>query len=496
MNLVKTCVWLLLGFLILTPHLACQDADGSLEVYLAQSPLSEEDPLDTNLVQFIRISVSGEGMSTIEEVFEFEPGGSSTLPRVPVGNNRIITVEGLSEAENEYAVSRGRSLPMRIGEGHQEIELFIARVGRFSFTPGYGLAEARFAHTAVLSEQGELFMMGGASAGSIDSPDDPLSSIEIYDPTSGKTEAYTCSDETGDSLCLSQPRSGAAGALIEDGILVLGGLGFDGDLSTIERVDTKQLMSEDFGSTTVAGSDAAVLNMDDETLVAGGRDAEGYATDNTELISANGDIEVLGLPSPRWAMATAKTNFGGFLFGGFDESNAISSSFFLFDSQFDAFSVHNTDIPGRAWAAAVSISDGRVLVIGGLNEDGTASASIDVYDPDQNLLCHFGELRLGRWLASTVELSDGKILVMGGLVGNSPGTPTTNVEMIDPRFVTLEDECGQSSGTSASSPVPDLRIPRYGSFAFLLPNGAVAVTGGLDQDDNPINQIEVFITVE
>jgi hypothetical protein len=136
------------------------------------------------------------------------------------------------------------------------------------------------------------------------------------------------------------------------------------------------------------------------------------------------------------------------------------------------------------------------LVLGGLTENGDASTSIDIYDPEKNLLCHFGELRLGRWLASSVELSDGKILVMGGRVGSSPGEPTTNVEMIDPRFITLGDECGQSSGTSASSPVPDLRIPRYGSAALLLPNGAVTVTGGLDRDDTPIEQIEIFIPIE
>jgi hypothetical protein len=432
----------------------------------------------------------------VEDVFEFEPGGSATLSRVPVGDNRIITVEGLAEAENEFAMSRGRSLPMKIREGHQEIELFIARVGRFSFTPGYGLMDARFAHTTAVSQSGELFMIGGASAGSIDNPESPLSSVEVYDPTSGNTESYSCAEEKNQSLCLNTPRSGAAGALVKDGILVVGGLGPDGDLDTVEKIETARMVSEDFGFTTLASSDAAVVPLENSTLIAGGRNAEGHPVDAAERTDIDGTTEVLSLPNPRWAMAAAKSNSDGFLFGGFDENGAISSDYFLFDSRTDTFSGHDTDIAGRAWASAASISDGRILVIGGLTEQGVASTSIDVYDPDQNLLCHFGELRLGRWLAASVELSDGKILVIGGLVGNSPGEPTTNVEMIDPRFITLEDECGQTSGTNASSPVPDLRIPRYGSSALLLPNGVVAVSGGLDQNDDPIEQIEIFITVE
>ncbi|MCP4199805.1 MAG: hypothetical protein GY762_21890 [Proteobacteria bacterium] len=492
----KTLLWLLLSGLLLSTHLSCAEADGTLEIYLVQSPLSEEDPLDTNLVNYIRIRIAGEDMRTVEDVFEFEPGGSATLSKIPVGNNRIITVEGLGEAENEYAVSRGRSLPMKIREGHQEIELFIARVGRFSFAPGDGLMEARFAHTAAVSRQGALFMIGGASAGSIDNPVSPLSSVEVYDPTSGKTKPYSCAEEKNHSLCLNLPRSGAAAALIEDGILVVGGLDPNGGLDTIEKIDTRRMTSEDFGFSTVTSSDAAVVPLENATLIAGGRDAEGHPVDAAELIDVNGTIEVLGLPNPRSAMAAAKSNSEGFLFGGFDENGAITSDFFLFDIQTNTFSGHDTEITGRAWASAASISDGRVLVIGGLTEEGQASASIDLYDPDQNLLCHFGELRLGRWLASVVELSDGKILVMGGLVGNSPGEPTTNVEMIDPRFLTLDEECGQTSGTNVSSPVPDLRIPRYGSSAVLLPNGAVAVTGGLNQDDNPIEKIEIFITVE
>ncbi|MCP4606129.1 MAG: hypothetical protein GY847_37390 [Proteobacteria bacterium] len=484
---------LFIGALVyLSLFCSCTSDYGTVDVYLVRSPNVEENPLDTSLVSHVRIRVTGGGMEPMEEVFAFKSGGSSTLGQIPAGDGRIITVEGLAGQNDEYAISRGRSLPVRIEKGHQKIELFVARVGRFSYTPGHGLKQARFAHTAMLSYQGKLLLIGGATAGSWENPKGLLSSIEIYDPTSGKTEHYACGRSSND-MCLEQARAQAAGVTIEDGILLLGGMGRDDLLSSVEFIDIEQMSIEQLSFTSAKRSDAAVIALSDKYLVAGGRDSEGNAIDVVEIISPEGTIKRANLEEPRWAMAAARSGANGFLFGGFDENGDISNDFLLFDSSKDEFVIHETETQARAWASAVSLQDGRVLVLGGLDTDGEASQSIDLFDPKRNMLCPLGELRYGRWLTSAVRLTDGRVLVMGGLTGLDPGEPTAGVEILDPRFVELRENCGQTSGMLSTSPAQNMKIRRFASSAIVLHNGAVAVAGGLDQDNNPVKQIEVFI---
>ena len=138
----------------------------------------------------------------------------------------------------------------------------------------------------------------------------------------------------------------------------------------------------------------------------------------------------------------------------------------------------------------------RILIIGGLDQQGKASASVDIYDPRADTACRVGDLQRGRWLASAVGLSDGRVLVAGGLSGDDPGVPTAEAEMLDPRFVEIGSDCGQISGELAIYRVPDTRYSRYAASSYLLPNETVALTGGLDENQLPIKQIEVFVPDE
>ncbi|MCP4674742.1 MAG: hypothetical protein GY854_04350 [Deltaproteobacteria bacterium] len=480
--------------LLLIMTASCESNLGSLEVYIKRSPLDTENPLHISRVTHIRIRVTGDGMNPVEEVYPFEPGGTSTVPEVPIGKDRVITVEGLA-GEDGSAVSRGRSLPMEISSGHHKIELFMAGVDVFSFTPGYGFAQARFGHTTVLSEKGELFLVGGAAAGTTQNPQSMLSSIEVYDPTSGSTTYLTCSEKSGDR-CLGEPRTHAAGVAVDEGIVLLGGIGPKGLLSTVELIDTDLLEVETLDNTGAKRSDAVVVRVEESSLVAGGRGSDGLAVDTAELVDSSGDIETLTLPQPRFAMTAAASAGNVVFFGGLDSSGDIADGFFLFKSSTKTFSFHETSVPGRAWASAVPLADGRVVIVGGLGRDGEASTSIDLFEPSLSQICHLGNLTRGRWLASVVRLKDGRLLVIGGLIGTDPGEPTAEVEALDPLNMRIGVSCDDVEGPSVDNNVSRTSIRRYASSAILLPNGVVAVTGGLDKDNAPINQIEVFVPAE
>jgi len=474
--------------------LSCSTDYGTVEVYLVRSPNTEEDPLDPARTTHIRIRVTGKGMAPQEGIFAFKEGGISTVPAIPIGNDRVITVEGLA-GKDGYAISRGRSLPIRIQEGSQRVELFVATIGRFSYTPGNGLTQARFAHTTAISKKGELFVIGGAVTGSYETPLGQLDSIEIYHPGSGKTEYFTCGQTSG-NLCLKDPRAHAAGVLVPDGVLLLGGVGENDLLDAIELLDLELKALEALKATAVPRQNAVVIHLGDQSLVAGGIDRDGGAVDVAELLNADYKIEILNLGRKRRAMAAQASSQKGFLFGGFDENDELSTEFLLFDPLTKQFSSHPIDVESRAFAGAVPLSNGQVLVIGGLNANGEGSTAISLFDPTLNRLCPLGDLKRGRWLHGAVKLPDGRVLVIGGLTGWDPGQPTPTVEILDPRFIKVGNSCGQITGVLSISPGPDLRIPRFAATASLLPNNVVAVVGGLDQNSNPINQIEVFVPDE
>jgi hypothetical protein len=469
---------------------ACEEEMGTVDVYLLRSPLVDEDPLNTALVTHIHVRISGGGMEPIDKTFPFEPGGAARVPDIPIGQDRVIMVEGLA-GEEGYAISRGRSLPMEIDSGDQDLELFIARVGRFSTTPGNGLEQARFGHLTLAGDSGELFLVGGAASGTIAEPEGLLSSIESYHPGSGRIEYHSCGEEL-DGLCLAKPRAGAAGLILGDSIVVSGGLGKDGLLRDGEIIPLfdSQERAEFVCDARIAGS---IVAFDGQGVIAGGLNVDGEAHQTAELVDETGVIGTVELPEPRTAMAVARSAGQGVFFGGFDENQEVTSTLFLFKASTGNFVEQANDVEPRAHAEAVELTDGRVLIIGGLDSSGVASDSVDLFDPRAGVLCNVGHLKRGRRRTAAVELPDKRVLVIGGLTGGDPGEPTSEVEIVDPRYIVYGKSCDDISGDLSTYRVPDTRIRRYESSARLLENQMVVVAGGLDSQDQPIKQLEIFV---
>ena len=68
--------------------------------------------------------------------------------------------------------------------------------------------------------------------------------------------------------------------------------------------------------------------------------------------------------------------------------------------------------------------------------------------------------------------------------------------MLDARYVQIRGGCDQLAGMLTKSNLPGTKKRRFGSTAVLLPNEAVAVAGGVDQEGAPIKHIEVFVSDE
>jgi len=470
---------------------SCDYHEGSVEVYLVRSPLVSEDPLDPSLVSHLRISISGSGIDPAVEVFEFNKGESSTLFDIPSGKDVVITVEALA-SEDGYAVSRGRSLPLMITGDIDPVEIFIARVGRFSMTPGYGLSRARFLHASAVAYDGRLFIIGGAAGGTPDAASSLLRSVEVFSPTDGRTEYTDCSGS--EPFCLQKPRAGAAAVNVEKGFLLLGGeidTGLTDDIDFLNEA-TGELEERDENGLKRKGP--LVLSHTEYALVAGGTGADGKAVDKAELVTIEGEITVVNMPDARRELTGSVSGDTGFIFGGYGKNDALVKGFVLFDFEQKEFSLHSTKCRPRAHASSVTLADGRVLVAGGLDENGEASGDVDLFEPSLGILCHLGSMQRARWRASVAALKDGRVLITGGLVDES--TPTAEAEILDPRYLTPSGGCRYTSGVLTSVSVPGMRVRRYGATALVLGNGAVAVVGGLDHNGMPVKQIEYFVPEE
>lgn len=471
---------------------ACSPRESTLEIFINRSPLGEEEPLEPSLVSYLSIQVSGGGMPLEQGVFLYATGGSSTLPAIKTGKGRIVTVEGLSDI-NGYVISRGRSLPLEIKEDHHRMSLFVARVDRFSLTPEYGLHQGRFAHSAVLTDQGQLIVIAGAASGTVAAFGDQLASVEVYDPTSGSTQIYSCESE-GTGTCLEHPRAGAAAVKTDRGVLILGGAGPDGFLKTVELLDVGSMKVRrwDEGE-AIERADATVLNFETFSIIAGGRNDVQAALDAVELVGRDGSIHKASLPADRVAMAGAAASGYGILFGGFDAQGNVSSDVYLFDIDKAEFELVPMGGEGRAFAGAVSLTDGRIVILGGLDENGVASDEVDLYTPENNRICPVGRMLKARWHAAASLLPDGRILVAGGLIGSEPGMPTDEVEAVDVRYIETDEDCAIVQGQLTSQRLTKTRYRRYAATSITTLNRTVVIVGGLGPTGQPIKEMEIYL---
>jgi hypothetical protein len=507
---------------------ACSSNVGTLQVELVRSWDASQDPLAN--ASFVRLRVDGPGVQVGPETFSVADR-EGTLAQVPVGDQRLITVEALGPERN--VVARGRSGPISVVSGENRLGLYLGLVDAFSFS-SQKLSGPRAFHGAAPVRDG-LLLTGGVTQNwrpeKGQPPPAPTRTTELLDGNSLRVSPSPagCAG-SGKPSCLVQGRVGHSTTLLQSGnVLVAGGLtagggpapadgggadtggaadggvadGGTGDTAgqLARLVEVYQAADGRFfrgAALTTPREDHRAASNGESVVLAGGRagGASGTATRAVERYSQGSLSALPGLLQGRRAFTLTRLPDGALLAaGGLDRDDHPLASL----EQWRPGAARWKTLAARLQVArghhsATLLADGSVLFAGGLlstTAAGKATDALERYVPATGELTTLtGHLRLARWAHSATLLTDGRVIVVGGFGGGREGSPSHTVEEI--RLF--------SGGVVQVRPLANLNEVRAGHSATLLPSGWLLVAGGLSVVRvgstltlRPADSAEVFI---
>ena len=326
------------------------------------------------------------------------------------------------------------------------------------FPHGFGatgnMANARFAQTATLLNNGKVLVAGGE-----DGSGAPVATAEIYDPSTGKFSS------TGS---LVTARHHFAAALLSSGkVLVTGGLDASGNpLASAEIYDPSiGTFSATLKSMTIArASHTATLLNTGQVLIAGWGNATTELFDPaTGNFTATGSMLTARVSHTATLLSTGKVLLTGGIQGAPPTTTVLAEAE-LYDPAAGTFSQTTGSLAtARELHAASLLSDGKVMVSGGLDIAGNSLAKAEVFDPtSETFTATKGAMGTPRDLHTSTTLKDGTVLVIGGDDGT---VPLATAEVYDP-----------VAGTFA--PTGSMGAARAAHTATLLNDGHVLVVGG------------------
>lgn len=503
----------------------CKIDVGSIDVRLVYTAKVEDNPLNPAFVTKIRVRVEGEGFAPREEVFSRGAGGGrAVLSEVPVGSNRIVTVEGLDATGTVW--SRGVSAPVDMNEGTTRVFLYISNVGYFSSPPadtdpGFGQRfrvrmrrssedHGRAFHAATALPDGTVLVTGGVAK--LDGEwDYPLGGVlptlalrtaERFDPTSGaflRDPVDGACDPDLEALCLRRKRAHHGAAWLDKNglVMLVGGEPFGSPDTEYYDPFTQRLTNGPSLNAARSRAGAAVVPGSlGGLVVVGGMAADGSPLRSLERFdAARGKFDELivlddAIEARIGAVAVAFAE-GLALIGGWSEGPTAGPSDAVDMIRVENGQYYNTRfsmLEARAGHSATLTVDGKradVLVCGGVGTGGSVLNSCEVLslDPDEPGREPARGLNTAeqRWGHTATRLANGRVLLTGGFRNWSklPGALTSAVEL-DPRLGTIQT-------------LPPFKSARGGHTATLLGNGMVVLIGGLGSSGNiPSLDYEIF----
>jgi Kelch motif len=228
------------------------------------------------------------------------------------------------------------------------------------------------------------------------------------------------------------------------------------------------------GDMTVARSGAAGAPLaDGRVLVAGGVDPTNLNVrvilDSAEIFDpAAGTFSLTGsMTTPRVGAAAAPLPDGGVLVAGGDgiQSTGALKTAEIFDPSTGTFTPTGDMTVPRSLPAAAPLPDGRVLVAGGVYYDSAALLakrlqSAEIFDPATGTFSPTGSMTVPRSGAAGAPLPHGRALVVGGAF-DSP----LSAEIFD-------------ATTGKFAPTPDMTRVGLSAAGAPLPDGRVLLAGG------------------
>jgi large repetitive protein len=321
------------------------------------------------------------------------------------------------------------------------------------------MTELREGHTATLLGDGRVLIVGG------DDGTNALATAELYDPD---TETFS---RTGP---LRIARTGHTATLLPDGkVLVVGGWPKAGDSEPLSSAEVYDPTTGTFGDTGLlpsawASAVAAPLQDGKVLIVTGWKSSDYFSTTAAVYDSATGQFTEIAVPYfvDRGAATATPLHDGRVLiYGGWGFNDPTLSTAAVYDPASGFFDTAASSHDPRAYNATALLHDGRVLVAGGAASSATyadVEDTAEVFDPATNKFTPTGSMSSPRDYVTAVTLSDGRVLVAGGYDGTGN---LSSSDIYDPDLGTF-------------SPGPHLDAERSSYTATLLDDGRVLLAGG------------------
>ena len=345
-----------------------------------------------------------------------------------------------------------------------------------AWVPAAGMTGARAQHTATLLTNGQVLVVAGQDGVEISGPL-VLATAELYNPAT---------DSWAPAQNLPMAVTGPLATLLSDGqVLEAGGV----DLLTMGGVAT--VASNRYDPVANSWYQTGYMNYSHYqgtlTLLPNGQALAAGGLNNETGIQMLPAVELFDPTANTWSYAASMANEranhtatllnnGKVLVTGGSGPSTILSSAEIYDPVANTWSPAASMSTPRADHTATLLADGTVLVAGGFNSTvTTALASAEVYDPVADSWTTVGSLATARSLHTATLLPDGTVLVTGGGNGVVPASLASGVgalssaELYDPT-------------TQTWSPAASMSTPRAQQTATLLPNGAVLITGGVNNN--------------
>lgn len=332
-------------------------------------------------------------------------------------------------------------------------------VGTWSVTGSMNVARGDLGGAVTLADGRVLVAAGSSAAG-------PLSSAELYDPTTG---VWTLTGSLNTArMWFGQP------ALLADGrVLIAGGTDISGygDYASVEVYNPAMGIWSYTGSLNTPRRGAQPIRLQDgRVLLAAG--AHGLPNGNrflatselynptNETWSYTGNVQVA-----REGYVPALLNDGRVLIaGGEGPWNVIGATAEVYDPATGNWTQAADMASGKAWFTLTVLPDGRVLATGGYSDQHQGLTIAELFSPTTGTWSPTGSLSQARWGHMAFLLADGRVLVAGG--GNEVGTLASS-EVYDP-------------ATGVWSPGPGLQVARNGAVTAALLGGRwLAIGGGI-----------------
>lgn len=351
-------------------------------------------------------------------------------------NGTPVTAPVVTNAGDIVSVSP----PSDFSDGELTVYLFsgATKIGRVSFyghgawSPAAQMITQRGGYAGpVLLPNGKVVVVGGCTPQG--GCDIPLSSAEIYDPTTDKWSA---------AASLPNARVGATATLLTSGpnagsVLVVGGEETAAGSSNLTASLSAELYNPVTNSWSAAGNistaresfTATVLGNGNVLLVGGVSPNSSVPTASCELYNAatNTWTTAESLPVAVYAHRAVLLENGDVLVATGWAGTAPAGAAELYNPTLGTWSAAGTLITPRDQSTATLLANGNVLVAGGADQEGLAST--ELYNPAANTWTSGASLLAGLADPAAVALGDGTVL----LIGNTFGTSFTwGPEVYDP----------------------------------------------------------------